>query len=108
MCSFLQLYSGDEGYIVRCSDCMFYQVGFGTSMLTLHETELDELKVMVQYKLGDADMLMHDEIKCVWLPAPSTNHALLLTYKELKAFAYMLEEADTEEKTRALLQCFNK
>ena len=108
MCFFQQLYSGDEGYIVRCNECLYYQIGFGTSILTLSDKDLQDLKEIVHHKLQEADVLMHEPLKSVWLPASANGFALLLTFNELKCFAHMLEEADTEEKTLALLKYFDK
>jgi hypothetical protein len=108
MCEFESLYFNDDGYVVRCKKCGYYQLAFGTIMLTLTKKDFETMRNVVQQKCNEGDFSLCEHSKCVCIPTPSTGMYMLLTKNEAKRFNEILEEADNEEKAKSLLNLFKQ
>lgn len=106
-CEYQSLYYGDDGYVVRCRKCGYYQVAFISTMLTLTVADFHALRELVKQKCHEADVSFAEHSKSVVLQTPSQQVCLLLTRKEALNFCDILEEADTEARTQSLLGLFN-
>lgn len=107
-CEYQSLYYGDEGYVVKCRKCGYYQVAFISTMLTLTGDDFQVLRELVKQKCSEADLSFSEQSKSVVLQTPSQRVCLLLTRKEALVFFDILEEADNEARTQSLLSLFNR
>lgn len=110
MCNFNKLALTNHGYVVCCSDCGYYQLAFGTTLLTLSEEDFNALIQTVSAqvkKMGDCDTAcFSDDSKNIIVSAPSNQCCFILTCNELKLFYEMLDNADNEIKAISLLKLF--
>ncbi len=108
MCSYKNLYIDDKGYVIQFNTCNSFQVCFGTTMLTMDESNFMAFVQMISRK-KEAHVDMYDtDIKCVVIPTPSNTVHSILTQAELFQLHNMLEEADTEIKAQELMRLFSE
>ncbi|MFT3902941.1 MAG: hypothetical protein QM727_07190 [Niabella sp.] len=107
-CDFQNLYSGDEGYIVRCKQCGHYQVAFISTMLTLTENDFLFFCEQVHYKAQHAHEMGNNHSKMVMIGTPSTDVQLILTPIELIRLHKMVEQATDEITVQDMLMLFQK
>jgi hypothetical protein len=107
MCLFDQLYFSGDGYVVRCKVCGLFQLGFGSTMLSLTEEDYAVFTQQVTRKTREESCCTGDDTKCVVLATAYRGVHLLLTVKELNNLNRILEEADTEAKALAMIQLFH-
>lgn len=105
-CDFESLYYGEEGYVVRCKQCGHYQVAFISTMLTLHEEAFKDFYRQVKCKALQAYSNINQDSKIIIIPTPSRDVQVILTPLELMRLYHVMEEADTELKTREMFYLF--
>ena len=108
MCEFDTLYFGNDGYVARCKSCNHYQIAFVTTVLTVTQQQFNTLQKQVSHKFEYAVNSNDENAKNILIPTPCTQVQLCLTKAEVAAFNNMLQHADMETKTLALLSLFNK
>lgn len=106
MCDFQPLYFGSEGYLVRCLACGHLQLAFGTAVITLNESDFQSFHQQVKDRLLLDHRAEDDHCKKVILPIPYAGVHLLLSYAELDQLDWMLDEADSEMTSLAMLELF--
>lgn len=105
-CQFQTLYTGEDGYVVRCKECGHYQLAYLCVMVTLGEKEFRSFRRMIQQHYEDSLQLTNDHCKCVVVQTPATGTNFLFSRREIKRFTELLDEADTEESTQSMLALF--
>lgn len=105
-CKFQTLYSGEDGYVVRCRECRNYQLAYLCVMITIGATEFQAFCRTVQQHYLDSLSLQSDDCKCVVIETSAANTCFIFSRREIKRFAQLLEEADNEEKAQELLELF--
>lgn len=108
MCIYQQLYAGEEGYVVRCRECSYYQIGFGTTVININKSEMEAFRGMITHQLENPNTALNDEAKAAWLPTPYDGFSMILSFKELRMLNAMLSAAETEEVSLSLLECFEQ
>lgn len=106
-CEFQSLYCGDDGYVVCCKNCGYYQLAFQSILLNLSQAEFNALHDILQYKCENYFYPDANNIKNILVQTPGPQVLILLTLKEAKCFLNMLEEADSEAKALSLISMFN-
>lgn len=111
MCEFQRLAFSEHGYVVRCRECDHYQLGFGTTMLTLSDEDFKMLHYNVLQKhetvCAEAACLQHhSETKSVVITTPFTGMCMVITRKELKHLYNIMEIADNEIQALSMLELF--
>jgi len=106
-CKFQTLYTGEDGYVVRCRECGHYQLAYLCVMVTLDEKEYHSFRRMVQQHYEDSICLENKYCKCVVVQTPAAGTCFLFSGREIKRFAELLDEADNEEKALALIELFH-
>jgi len=105
-CSYDSLYFGDDGYIVRCRSCGHFQLAYASILLTLNADDFEVLRHIVATRSGEAPQQFDHAGKTVVIQTPAAGIFILLTPAEVRRFAIILEEADTEAKVLSLLGLF--
>ena len=108
MCQFKHWFFDDSGYVVQCEECSYFQLSFGTTMLTLNNNNYKAFVDLVSSKKEDHVSMSDKNTKCVVLATPCSSIHTILTENELDRLHNMLQEADTEMKTQHLLAMFNQ
>ncbi len=110
MCDFERLAFTQHGYIVRCTECGHYQLGFGTSMLTISGEEFSTLFKTAHrrlYNVAEIEAIsFSEETKNVVITTPVTGMCFILTRKELQQLYELLDKADNEIKALSLMELF--
>lgn len=107
-CHFQTLYIGEDGYVVRCKECGHYQLAYLCIMVTLEENEFRSFRRMIHQHYDDSLHLTNDHCKCIVVQTPATGTHFLFSRKEIKRFAQLLDEADTEEQALSMLALFQQ
>ncbi len=108
MCQFKHWFFDDNGYVVQCEACGYFQLSFGTTMLTLDNTNYTAFVKLVATTKESHVPMKDKNVKCIVLPTPSTCIHNIFTENEFEHLHSMLQEADTEIKTHQLLSLFNQ
>lgn len=106
MCDFDTLYFGNDGYVARCKECERFQIAFGTSVLTLNQLEFEAMTRQINSKLIAAQNDISGCCKNILLVTPSQYVQMCVTKDEALRFQKMMEDADTEMQTLAMLKMF--
>ncbi len=106
MCNFKNWFFDDNGYVVQCESCNYFQVSFGTLMLTLDTLNFEALIDVVSNNMATLVPMKNKDIKCIILPLPSGCINAILTERELRQLHFMLEEADTDIRAHRLMELF--
>lgn len=104
MCTFEQLYRGQEGYIIRCTACLHYQLLFGGVVLSLNSEEYKKFSVVAA--ACEQDFLNYTCTGDVPVPTMRQGVHLLLNSQKIQALNAMLEAADTEAKAMEMFALF--
>ena len=110
MSEFQSLYFNDDGYVIRCKQCGYYQVAFMSTMLMLKERDFQALYKLVKFKCNEESYCDSENIKKIIIHTPAEGFYIFLTKQEAKRFCEILEEADNadnEYKSQAILSLFN-
>ncbi|MDX1937926.1 MAG: DUF6686 family protein [Flavihumibacter sp.] len=107
-CEFTPLYTGENGYVVRCRQCGHYQVAFISTALSLNKQEFHFFRQLVAQKSTEFSYAFAEHSKCVILETACTGICLILTWKELNQLHQVLETADAEAQALDLIILFNK
>jgi hypothetical protein len=108
MCEFQSLYFNGDGYVVRCRHCGYYQLAFGSTLLTLVKKDFEAICELVKYKCSEDDFSFSENSKSVIIPTSSFGVHMLLTKKEANRLNKILEEAGNEEIAQSLIRLFNQ
>lgn len=111
MCTFQTLYyHNDHGYVVKCCECNNIQIGFGNVLLTFHASEFNSFRYWLKAMEIDpqpAPDAPASHAKSITVPTPCEGLKLLFSPLELCTFNHMLDAADTEIQSQAMMQLFN-
>ena len=105
-CEFQSFYFADDGYVVYCKNCGHYQVAFMCICLTLTKEDYAAFRKLVAMHHNQPDYSFSECCKNIIIKTPAEGISFILTKNETKRLNEILEEADTEEKTLALLHLF--
>lgn len=111
MCHFKTLYyDNNNGYIIHCMECDHIQIGYGNILITFHHRDFGSFREWL--KQVESNQTAPEDsteflIKSIVVPTPCEGLKLLLSVKELGEFNHMLDVADTELQSLALLKLFN-
>lgn len=110
MCNFQKLAFSGDGYVVRCTECGYLQLVFGTTMLTLTNKDFSALYNIAAFHMNTVSVndkgLLSDDTKGIFLSTPSSGCCIVLTVKELHRFHEILDKADNEMKALSMMQLF--
>ncbi|SFQ01349.1 hypothetical protein [Parafilimonas terrae] len=110
MCDFQKLAFSGDGYVVRCTECGYLQLAFGTTMLTLTNEEFGALYDLTTSHMNivsvNGNDFLSDDTKGIFLSTPSAGCCIVLTVKELYRFHEILDKADDEMKALSMMQLF--
>ena len=108
MCHYQTLFHDDDlGYVVQCNECEKIQLGYGNMVITF---SMDDFAAFHQWLLrvrGEQDPQISAALRCILIPTPCEGMKLLLSRRELDEFILMLETADSELQSLALLKLFS-
>lgn len=111
MCDLQKLAFTEHGYVVRCVECGHYQMGFGTTMLTLNNDDFNSLFNTVTLRLNtlsEKDSYFSEETKSVLVTTPLPSCCFVLTRNELQALFEIMDKADNEARALSLFELFEK
>lgn len=107
MCNYQTLFHDDNtGYVVRCCKCNTLQIGFGNLMLTFREEDFESFRKWIQNIKEEQQSFQNKTCRCIIIPTPCEGMKLLLNRIELDDFSNMLDAADTELRSLAILKLF--
>lgn len=105
-CNYQTLFSGNYGYVVVCNECNTYQLAFLSSLISFTSAQYQYFQSQVKSEIDKNNDSLQVNCKSVVLNTADSSVRLLLTPSELAELNTMLEHADTEARTAALLQLF--
>lgn len=108
MCQFEQLHFCDKGYVVKCTSCGNYQVGFGSTLITLKPDDYLTLYKIVSDRVEVIFSCTDETIKTTVIPTPYRAVKLFLNEKELKSLYEILDSAHSEEQVGQMLKLFTE
>lgn len=107
-CHFETLFFSDDGYVVRCKQCGYYQIAFLCMSISLNEADFKTFCKIAKTQLEQCQSSFSEQSKCIMINTPAEHVSLLLTRNEAKLLHSMLDEADNESKALSLINLFNQ
>ena len=108
MCHYQTLFHDDSlGYVVRCNECEKIQLGYGNMVITFSQEDFDSFRSWLTRIREEQDPAISTGLRCILIPTPCEGMKLLLSKRELDDFITMLETADNELQSLALLKLFS-
>jgi hypothetical protein len=107
MCQNQTLYHNENiGYVIRCSKCDRFQIGYGSILLNLEAVDFESFCNKISEIRQKHHPLKDKYIKTMMIPTPYTGLQLFLSQRELYELYEMLETADNELKSEQLIKLF--
>lgn len=94
MTNYTVLAQSKQGYILKCSDCDSYQIGFGTTILSLTDDEFKAYNNIVFNEINCQDYSHTPTQKLILTPTFSPSIKMVLSYNEFKNLKQLLSEAN--------------
>jgi hypothetical protein len=107
-CHYQSLYTGKDGYVVRCKECGHYQVAYLCVMLTIEKEEFRSFRRKMEQHYKESLSLATDYHKCVIVETAAAGTRFLFSRAEIKRLTEILDEADTEEQAQNMLLLFQQ
>ncbi|MFT3908877.1 MAG: hypothetical protein QM737_05585 [Ferruginibacter sp.] len=109
MCNFHTWFHDDKsGYVIECRQCNKIQVCFGNLLLCLQDRTFESFRQAVERNVAAVLPAKDRHIKSIVLTTACNAVNIILSEAELDGLSHMIEYADTEMKTAALLNMFNE
>ena len=109
MCQYQTLFHNDKiGYVIRCAECEKIQVGYSNMLLTFGMEDFEAFRSWLRKLMDEHTPPPSDTLRCILIPTPCEGMKLLLSTRELKDFNSMLEKADTELRSLAMIKLFSQ
>ena len=109
MCSYQTLYHNDKtGYAVRCEECEKIQLAYSNLVVTFEKDDFELFCAWIKKIRANQSPLGSQTVRSIMIPSPCQGIQLLLSYNELNELCVMLEAADTELQSLALLKLFEE
>lgn len=109
MCRYQTLYLNEKtGYAVQCEECEKIQVAYSNLVMTFERKDFDAFHGWVKKIRNTQPVPECPAVRSIMISSPCQGIQLLLSYHELNEFCDMLETADTELQSLALIKMFDE
>ena len=106
MCDFNNLSSNENGFILRCRQCGYYQVGYAGVMLSLNKEDYQKFCLLIEHlssKEVPEDKWLSRHIV---IPTPYYGVNLLLCKNEIDDLQRLASGAETEQVAQSMMALF--
>lgn len=107
MCNLKTWYTDHNGCVAQCTECGYFRLSFGTTLLTLSSANFVHFSTMVARRIMSFSPL-DEHAKYIVFPTPCGCTQLILTEGELYRLHGLLQCADIEIKVGNLLDLFHE
>lgn len=107
MCTYQTLYYSPEGYVIYCKECRNFQVAFSCLYLKFNEEDFIFFKNMISDLFTKTDFTDQNHLRDILIRTPAEGISFAFSKYELEKFNHILESADSEYQTLALMRLFN-
>ncbi|HTN36708.1 MAG TPA: DUF6686 family protein [Arachidicoccus sp.] len=106
MCDFTNLYSEENGFVLRCKHCESYQIGYGGLMLSLNSIDYMRFCELLQYLSGKELPFEAMQSRNIVIPTPYAGVNFLLCQQEIRTLHQILAAAENEKLAQSMLALF--
>lgn len=106
MCDFNTLSSDENGFILRCRQCGYYQVGFAGMMLSLNMEDYEKFCRLIEHLNGRPVAEDKWRSRHIVIPTPYYGVNLLLCKHEIDELQLLLSTAETELVVQSMMALF--
>lgn len=107
MCNYHTWFHNDKrGYVIECNKCNKIQVCFGNMLLSFDQNSFACFRNCVENNLARVPVMADRNVKSVVLSTGHNGVNIILSEAELHGLHNMIDYADTEMKTAALVKLF--
>lgn len=107
MCDYKVLAHNENGYIILCSNCIHYQLAFGTMAVTLEPENFEGFFEQITAIKNNTDYNGFEKQKRISVNIFSRFAMMVLTYEELTSLYELLDEAVFNEQLETIIQDLN-
>ncbi len=109
MCNYHTWFHNDKsGYVIECIQCNKIQVCFGNLLLSFRQQTFENFRRYVEKNAATVRPDSQRHIKSLLLTTSCQGINMILSESELEGLYQMLEYADNEMKTAALMKMFDE
>jgi len=109
MCSYQTLFYNEvTGYVIHCRQCNTIQLAFGNVLITLYKEDFYGFHQCINRIKEEYEEYSDCAKKCITVPTPCEGIKFLVSGPELAQLQVMVEEAETELKSLAMLSLFDQ
>ena len=106
MCDFNNLSSNENGFVLRCRQCGYYQIGFAGLMLSLNTGDYDKFCRLIEH-LSEKDIPEAQwSARHIVIPTPYYGVNLLLCKNEIDDLQQLVFRAETEQLAQSMMALF--
>jgi len=106
MCDFNNLSSNENGFILRCRQCGYYQLGFAGIMLSLNIEDYDKFCRLINYLSEKAVPEDKWSSRHIVIPTPYYGVNLLLCKNEIDDLQMLISTAESEQVAQSMMALF--
>lgn len=106
MCDFNNLSSNENGFILRCRQCGYYQVGFAGMMLSLNGDDYEKFCRLIEHLSGKEIPEDKWHSRHIVVPTPYYGVNLLLCKTEIGELQMLLCAAEAELVAQSMMALF--
>lgn len=97
MCDFNTLSSNDNGFILRCNRCGFYQLGFAGALLSLNPTDYQKFGELIEHLAQKEISVNKRSTRHIVIPTPYYGVNLMLSKNEIDELYQLVLAAENEK-----------
>ncbi len=85
------LFHDKNGFVVRCQECLLYQVTFGNVAIDMYQEDFSQIANFIDQKVKLYNDCLPKDQKTIFIKLPADGIKMVFSYKELCSFNDMLQ-----------------
>ena len=103
MCDFNNLHANENGFILRCRQCGYYQIGFAGMMLLVNQEDYEKFSLMIEHISENQPMPENSDCRQLVIPTPYFGVNMLLSKTQINALQQLIFRADSEQVAQSMM-----
>ncbi|SEA03313.1 hypothetical protein SAMN05192529_106150 [Arachidicoccus rhizosphaerae] len=103
MCDFNNLSSSENGFILRCRQCGYYQIGFAGVMLSLNIEDYTKFCQLIEHLATKQVPVEKWSARHIVIPTPYYGVNMLLCKHEIDDLSQLISKADSEQLAQSMM-----
>jgi hypothetical protein len=103
MCDFNNLHTSENGFILRCRSCGYYQIGFAGMMLSINQEDYQKFALLIEHLSEKQTPVEKWDCRHIIIPTPYYGVNMLLSKNEINELQALIFRADSEQVAQSMI-----